>query len=237
MRYLHPYLAGREPLCPGSWLGKARPKKSQTGVCWRIYRTREGRRGERINRTRIRNRDRLRGRKGRKRRSTQRRKMRALFPFQESVNFSNKTQTNCPLGRGSLVANPARQRTRHIKRSRGGIGHGMRRENRCRNRHENRCRNIRNRWFRNGGRGGRYCSRCFRHDALKKGAINTKENKSPGGHDAHLRSLKTHLSQVVCGKPMGYVINSNNLEDLHVMMFESYKVFTIGSGGGGGDGG
>ena len=62
----------------------------------------------------------------------------------------------------------------------------------------------------------------------------TTENKSPGGHDAHLRSLKTHLSQVVCGKPMGYVINSNNLEDLHVMMFESYKVFTIGSGGGGG---
>ena len=36
---------------------------------------------------------------------------------------------------------------------------------------------------------------------------------------------------------MGYVINSNNLEDLHVMMFESYKVFTIGSGGGGGGGG
>ena len=62
-------------------------------------------------------------------------------------------------------------------------------------------------------------------------------HKSPGGHDAHLRSLKSHLSQVVCGKPMGYVINSNNLEDLHVMMFERYKVFTIGSGGGGGGGG
>ena len=62
-------------------------------------------------------------------------------------------------------------------------------------------------------------------------------NKSPGGHDAHLRSLKSHLSQVVCGKPMGYIINSNNLEDLHVMMFERYKVFTIGSRGGGGGGG
>ena len=59
-------------------------------------------------------------------------------------------------------------------------------------------------------------------------------NKSPGGHDSHLRSLKSHLSQVVCGKPMGYIINSNNLEDLHVMMFERYKVFTIGSRGGGG---
>ena len=33
---------------------------------------------------------------------------------------------------------------------------------------------------------------------------------------------------------MGYIINSNNLEDLHVMMFERYKVFTIGSRGGGG---
>ena len=34
-------------------------------------------------------------------------------------------------------------------------------------------------------------------------------------------------------QPMGYIINSNNLEDLHVMMFERYKVFTIGSRGGG----
>ena len=58
--------------------------------------------------------------------------------------------------------------------------------------------------------------------------------RAPGGTTLTWKPLKSHLSQVICGKPMGYVINSNNLEDLNVMMFESYKVFTIGSRGGGG---
>ena len=39
----------------------------------------------------------------------------------KSVNFSNKSRSNCPLGRGSLVANPAASRPRH-KPSRAGGG-------------------------------------------------------------------------------------------------------------------
>ena len=64
-------------------------------------------------------------------------------------------------------------------------------------------------------------------------------NKSRGGGGGGGTMLTWGRSSLICRKlfvanPWDMLSIHTTWEDLHVMMFESYKVFTIGSKGGGG---